>query len=101
MMSENALTRTGIRGLDEILLGGIPRNVLAEELPGALGPYVNPLIDDYVVGDFWGATAFATQHGIIRTPIDVPGWFDRSFLDGALADLRLQHFWRPRPEVGH
>jgi circadian clock protein KaiC len=25
-MSENALTRTGIRGLDEILLGGIPRN---------------------------------------------------------------------------
>jgi sulfonate transport system substrate-binding protein len=86
--------------LDVSALGGIPRNALNEELPGALGPYVHPLIDDWLVGDFKGATAFATQHGIIRTPIDVPGWFDRSFLDAALSDLHLRHFWHSRAPVG-
>jgi sulfonate transport system substrate-binding protein len=86
--------------LDVSALGGIPRNALAEELPGALGAYVNPLIDDRLVDDFKNATAFASQHAIIRTPIDVPGWFDRSFLNAALDELRLQHFWRPRPAVG-
>lgn len=70
--------------------GGLPTRIISG----------GPLIDDWLVGDFQNATALASQHAIIRTPIDVPEWFDRSFLDAALDDLRLQHLWRPRPEIG-
>jgi sulfonate transport system substrate-binding protein len=96
----SALPENRAAFLDVSALGGIPRNALNEELPGDLGPYVHPLIDDWLVGDFRDTTAFATQHGIIRAPIDIPSWFDRSFLNGALDDLRLQHYWRSRAAVG-
>lgn len=77
---------------------GTPRDVLVEEFRGVdLKKQNDPLLDDFYVATLEGEVAFAEANQLIRRPVDVGAWIDRSYLSAALGDLGLQGFWPPRP----
>jgi sulfonate transport system substrate-binding protein len=53
----------------------------------------SPLFDEYVTARYKVATADAKRFGLIRNTVDVDAWIDRSFLDAALKELKLEHYW--------
>jgi sulfonate transport system substrate-binding protein len=106
----HAFTRAFVRGaqwtaddrnrekvIDIWAKSGTPRNIVAEDLVGPLKEVDIPVIDDLFVSGLKVGVAFSLQNKLIRQPIDVDTWIDRSYLDAALADLRLAAFWHPRP----
>jgi sulfonate transport system substrate-binding protein len=76
---------------------GTPRNIIAEDLVGPLKPVDLPIIDDLFVSGLKVGVTFSLQNKLIRQPIDVNAWIDRTYLDAALQDLRLVSYWHPRP----
>lgn len=56
----------------------------------------NPLLDPFFVTGYRIGVAFALEQKLIRGPVDVDAWIDRSYLDGALRSLGLAGFWPSR-----
>lgn len=56
---------------------------------------LSPLFDPFIVARYQAAAADAQQHKLIRRSVDINGWIDRQYLDAALAELKLQHYWAP------
>ena len=52
------------------------------------------LIDDAIVEHYRFQAKQAREFGLIRRDVDVTGWFDRSFLDKALASQGLTNYWQ-------
>jgi len=75
-------------------LSGFPKETFEEDIAGDKLSYrLNPLIDDYIVARYKEQAAAAKSYGLIKTDVDVDSWFERKYLDQALKDLHLEHFW--------
>jgi sulfonate transport system substrate-binding protein len=40
--------------------------------------------------------AFAQANKLIRAPVDINAWLDRSYIAAAVRDLRLEAYWPSR-----
>lgn len=58
----------------------------------------NPVIDAHFVERLRDTVDFCVKNRIIREPIDVDRWVDRSTIAGVLAELGLENYW-PRLDV--
>lgn len=86
---------------DAWTLSGFPVATFEANFDGVrLSQIVNPLIDDYVVARYKEQADAAREYGLLRNPVDIDGWFDRSYLETALKDLGLEDFWSRRAANG-
>jgi sulfonate transport system substrate-binding protein len=73
---------------------GRPASVYRADFDSQTLKYRNsPLIDDYLVNAYRVQAKQAKEYGLIRRDVSVDGWFDPRFLDVALRQLNLEHFW--------
>ncbi len=54
----------------------------------------SPLIDDSILEHYRFQAKQAKEYELVRRDVDVNGWFDRSFLDKALASQGLVNYWQ-------
>jgi sulfonate transport system substrate-binding protein len=54
----------------------------------------SPLIDESIVEHYRFQAKQAKEYGLVRRDVDINGWFDRSFLDKALANQGLTNYWQ-------
>lgn len=95
-----ALDKNRARVIDIWAQSGTPKRVLIEDTAGMpLKNANNPLIDDFFVTSYKIGVAFALQQRLIRAPVDVDAWIDRSYLNDALHALDLASFWPSRPAL--
>lgn len=79
---------------------GTPHALMAESYAGVDFRRQNdPRLDAFYVATLKGEVAFAQANKLIRRPVDVAAWIDRSYVTAALHDLGLQSFWPPRPPL--
>jgi sulfonate transport system substrate-binding protein len=78
-------------------LAGTPRNTLAESFRGVdLRRQLDPRLDDFYVATLKSEVAFAQANKLIRAPVDINAWLDRSYIAAAVRDLRLEAYWPSR-----
>ena len=68
-----------------------------EDYEGSLNERYNPLIDESSVEAFKAIVQFSFQHRLIRREADEPqirAWFAPQYLQTALKELKLEHYWR-------
>ncbi|TWA57337.1 sulfonate transport system substrate-binding protein [Azospirillum baldaniorum] len=53
----------------------------------------SPLSDEFLVTNYQSSVDRAKEQGLIRKTYDVREWIDSSFVDKAVADLKLDGFW--------
>jgi sulfonate transport system substrate-binding protein len=83
--------------LDIWARAGTPRTTLEQNFTGvSLKRQNDPLLDGFYLAQLRNDAAFALDNKLIRRQVDVDGWVDRSFIDGAIHDLTLQEYWAPR-----
>ena len=58
-----------------------------------LGERLSPLFDPFIVARTRQSVADAYRYKLIRQNFDVNAWIDRRYLDAALKDLQLEHYW--------
>ncbi|WP_206612715.1 ABC transporter substrate-binding protein [Paenirhodobacter populi] len=79
---------------DAWTLSGFPKETFEANFEGVrLSQIINPLIDDYVVARYNEQARAAQEYGLLRGDARVDSWFDRQYLDRALAELDLEDFW--------
>lgn len=54
---------------------------------------ITPVVDDYIIARYKDQVARAKAYGLIKKDVDVDSWFETKYLDQALADLKLEHYW--------
>jgi sulfonate transport system substrate-binding protein len=54
---------------------------------------LTPLIAPYVLARYRDQAQRTRDYGLLRKDVDVDGWADPRYLDRALDELHLQHFW--------
>lgn len=75
---------------------GTSTSVLAEFFSGETLKYRNaPLIDDLFIDQYKQAAAQSKAFGLLRRDVDLTGWFDTSYLNAALKELKLEGYWTP------
>lgn len=75
-------------------LSGFPKETFEADIEGdTLANRLNPLIDDFVVARYKEQAARAKAYGLIKTDVDVDGWFEPKYLQRALKDLKLETYW--------
>jgi len=80
---------------------GTPIEVLRKSNAGGpLGQKYNPRLDDFFVSRYQSGIAFDREQKLIRRDIDLKAWVDRSFIDNAVASLKLQSLWPDRSASG-
>ncbi|WP_158930437.1 ABC transporter substrate-binding protein [Acidisphaera sp. S103] len=73
---------------------GRPASVYRADFAGQTLKYRNtPLIDDYLIEAYRQQAKQAREYGLIRRDVSVDGWFEPRFLNVALKQLNLEHFW--------
>ena len=73
---------------------GRPTSVYRDDFADQPLKYRNsPLIDDYLINAYRVQAQQAREYGLIRREVSVDGWFDARFLNVALKELNLEHFW--------
>ncbi|MET1026574.1 MAG: ABC transporter substrate-binding protein [Dongiaceae bacterium] len=86
---------------DALALSGLPLSIIRQEYDGQpLKERFSPLMDDFVSQQYSDAIAFLLNAKIIRKPVDLDTWRDRSYVDKGLRDLGLADLWRPRGADG-
>jgi sulfonate transport system substrate-binding protein len=77
---------------------GFPASVFSRELEGfTLANRLSPLLDDGFLHEVHASADEALALKLVRHPIDVDSWADRSFLDRAISDLHLEAIWTKQP----
>ncbi len=57
---------------------------------------VSPLMDPFYVSRYKATVEDAERLGLLRgAPFDVNQWFDRTYLNAALKELKLENYWHP------
>jgi sulfonate transport system substrate-binding protein len=85
---------------------GRPASVYSDDFANQTLKYRNtPLIDDYLVAQYRFQAQQAKEFGLLRRDVSVDGWFDPQFLNTALKQLGLEHYWTRydadgKPEAG-
>jgi sulfonate transport system substrate-binding protein len=73
---------------------GLPVDSFAEDFENErLAHRISPLIDGYIVTRYKEQAERAKLYGLIKKDIDVDSWFQPKYLNAALAELKLEHFW--------
>jgi sulfonate transport system substrate-binding protein len=54
-----------------------------------------PLLDDFLIGQYRYQAQQAKEYGLLRRDVSVDGWFEPRFLNAALKELNLEHYWTP------
>lgn len=74
--------------------GGTPSAAWREDLLGQpLKVRLSPLFDPLLVGLYQDASKQLVQFRLTRREVDVDRWIERKYLDRALRDQGLQHYW--------
>lgn len=60
----------------------------------------SPLLDDFIRARYQAVADQAKNQRLIRRPVNVTGWFDGSFLNAALKEKGLEHYWTPMGQNG-
>jgi sulfonate transport system substrate-binding protein len=99
----NAFVRAARFGADETnrtavfalwAKSGYPENAFAEDFADErLANRLTPLIDPYVIERYQQLAQRVHEYGLIRKDVDVDTWFEPKYLDAALKDQHLEHFW--------
>lgn len=80
---------------------GIPGQYFKEDWEGLdWKRKYSPLIDDYLVNSYKTSFEDSKKFGLARGKLDFDSYFDRSYLNKALAELKLQDYWRPENAAG-
>jgi len=67
---------------------------LREDLgPGPLTARTSPLIDEFVVSQYRNTQRFAVEARLLRNPVAIDEWIEPRFLEQALRETQLEHFW--------
>jgi len=76
---------------------GTPRNLLIESFQGVdLRKQLDPRLDPFYLSTLRSEVAFAEANKLIRSPVDIEAWIDRSYIDTAVRYLQLTSFWASR-----
>lgn len=79
---------------DTWALSGVPAAIYRAEFEGQPVKYRNsPLVDGFTVNFYKEQVAAAKQLGYIKREIDVDRWISPQYLQRALVDLKLEHYW--------
>lgn len=74
---------------------GIPLALARAEYEGDDPKFrFSPLADDFLLTNYQGSVDQAKEAGLIRKTYDVRGWIDSSFVDKAVAGLKLDGYWQ-------
>ncbi|KAF0815157.1 putative aliphatic sulfonates-binding protein [Andreprevotia sp. IGB-42] len=74
--------------------GAIPEPVYREEYKDIpLAQRLSPVFDPFIVARARQSAADAYKYKLIRKSVNVDAWIDRSYLDAALKDLKLEGYW--------
>jgi sulfonate transport system substrate-binding protein len=77
-------------------LTGVPAEIYRAEFEGQPVKYRNsPLIDGFLVNFYKEQVVAAKQLGYIRREVDVDRWIEPKYLQRALGELELEHYWQP------
>ncbi|MGI4900819.1 MAG: ABC transporter substrate-binding protein [Janthinobacterium lividum] len=83
-------------------LGPLHRSYIAEDFKDR--PWADrqsALLDPLLVAHYKNTEDLIAQLGLLRGPkFDVEQWIDRRYLDQALKDLKLEHYWTPLDAQG-
>jgi hypothetical protein len=78
-------------------LAGTPHNTLVESFQGVdLRRQLDPRLDAFYLATLKSEVAFAQANKLIRAPVDINAWLDRSYIAAAVRDLRLTAYWPSR-----
>lgn len=55
----------------------------------------SPLIDGFFVASYKKSIGDAKRYGLLKGDVDLNSWFDTSYLDAALKELKLESYWQP------
>jgi sulfonate transport system substrate-binding protein len=73
---------------------GWPASAYQDDFEGQTLKFRNtPLIDDFARAQYKAQAEQATAYKLLRGTVDIDSWFDLRFLDAALHDLHLEHYW--------
>jgi sulfonate transport system substrate-binding protein len=53
----------------------------------------SPLLDPFFIGRYKAVAQDALKLKLIRQPVDVDSWFEPKYLDNALREQKLDHYW--------
>jgi sulfonate transport system substrate-binding protein len=82
-------------------LTGVPRVAFSKDFDGdPLRERLNPLLDDFYLGNVVSGINFAVGSKLIRAPFKPEDWIDRSYQDKAIKELGYTGFWRAHDEDG-
>lgn len=71
-----------------------PENIWREDFIGQpLRVRLSPLLDPFLVTRYKDAAEQAHALKLTRSVPEIGGWFDRSYLDAALKELKLEGYW--------
>lgn len=80
---------------------GTPVATIAKSNEGSplKGKY-NPRLDDFFQARYASGIAFNKEQKLTRRDVDLAAWVDASYIDKAVADLKLDGFWADRDAAG-
>jgi sulfonate transport system substrate-binding protein len=85
--------------LQQMTMGYMPYDVVVQEYRGLpLKNWMIPVFDPFVRAHYQGVIDYMLKNKMIRTGFSVDHWFDPSFADAALKDLKLENYW-PRADA--
>lgn len=80
---------------------GSPETVYRADLEGEnLAARYSPLVDEDFVANYQGVLDDGLRLGLVRQGYDVRAWFEPSFVQQALKDLKLEKQWKARDAQG-
>ena len=63
---------------------------------------LSPLFDQFILAQYQDTQKLVGELGLLRGgPVDITQWFDTHYLEAALKELSLEHYWIPLDADGH
>jgi sulfonate transport system substrate-binding protein len=73
---------------------GVPVESFVQDFDGqSLALHNTAGIDDFIRARYQDKATRAKQYGLIKKDIDINSWFDPTYLNVALKELKLENFW--------
>ncbi len=60
----------------------------------------DPLLDEYYIERYRDGIRFALEAKLVRVPVEIDTWFDKTTFNAALNELGYEGFWAPRNAAG-
>lgn len=80
---------------------GTPVEIIRKSNEGSpLKDKYDPRLDDFFVARYRSGIGFNQEQKLTRREVDLDAWVDRSFVDKAVADLKLEALWPDRNAEG-